>query len=82
MALMMEPGRTEPLTEEEAADLAAIEAIRESSVVELKVRIISSCISLSEQILGNHNIPGVPDFFVVATGTSFRDKFLKKWSPP
>ncbi|KAL3676038.1 hypothetical protein R1sor_025986 [Riccia sorocarpa] len=36
MALMMDPGRTEPLTEEEAADLAAIDAIRESSVIELK----------------------------------------------
>ncbi|KAL2608295.1 hypothetical protein R1flu_026868 [Riccia fluitans] len=30
----------------------------------------------------NHIIPGIPVFFVVATGTSFRDKFLKEWSPP
>ncbi|OAE35837.1 hypothetical protein AXG93_4225s1410 [Marchantia polymorpha subsp. ruderalis] len=37
MALMMEPGRTEPLNEEEDADMAAIEAIRESAVTELKV---------------------------------------------
>ncbi|BFI41885.1 tetratricopeptide repeat protein 4 [Marchantia polymorpha subsp. ruderalis] len=36
MALMMEPGRTEPLNEEEDADMAAIEAIRESAVTELK----------------------------------------------
>jgi hypothetical protein len=38
MALLMEPG-SEPMTEEEKADFAAMESIREEAAVELKVRL-------------------------------------------
>jgi hypothetical protein len=56
MALWMEKG-SEPLTENEKADLEAIAAIKESSALELKVIItLTYSLCFSKKILISHSI--------------------------